>query len=142
MRIFNNQSKLWFILIVVMTLLIWINSSLNADLSSNQSGFLTDIVFNVLSIFKINIVYEELSTWIRTGAHFGEFYVLGILWGYYFKANHIDIKYLIFAVLITACLDEFIQIFSEGRAFEIFDIGIDALGGIFSLLYFKVAYRL
>jgi len=142
MRIFRQKSHLWLALIFLMTCIIWINSSLNADLSSTQSGFVTTIASYVLGIFNINISESFLSSWIRTTAHFGEFFVLGIFWGYYLLSMEKSLKYLMIAVIITAVLDESIQIFSEGRAFEIFDIGIDGLGGLFSLLYFKTINKL
>jgi VanZ family protein len=125
-----------------MTSIIWINSTLNATISSSQSGFITNVALYVLDIFKINISESFLTSWIRTGAHFGQFFVLGIFWGYYLLSIKKPMKYLLFAVIITAILDENIQIFSEGRAFEIFDIGIDGLGGLFSLLFFKTINKL
>lgn len=125
-----------------MTLIIWINSSLNADISSSQSGFVTSIASYVLGIFNIRISESFLSSWIRTCAHFGEFFILGIFWGNYLLSIKKPVKSLIFAVILTAVLDEGIQIFSEGRAFEIFDIGIDGLGGLFSLIYFKITHKL
>ena len=125
-----------------MTLLIFINSSFSSDISSNQSGFIVEVLENALNVFHIEVDSEMLSSWVRTTAHFGEFYLLGIFWGYYLFALKKPVKYLLFAVLITAFLDESIQLFSEGRAFEFFDIGIDGLGGIFSLMYFKMISKL
>lgn len=141
-RIYKDKSHLWLTLIFLMTLVIWINSLLSADVSSTQSGFITNIVAFVLQMFNINISDEFLSSWIRTSAHFGEFYVLGIFWGYYLLSTDKPLKFVIFAIIITAFLDESIQLFSEGRAFEIFDIGIDGLGGLFSLFYFSVIRKL
>jgi VanZ family protein len=125
-----------------MTLVIWINSSFSSDLSSSQSGYLVNILSNVLNVFNIEVNVEMLTSFVRTTAHFGEFYVLGVFWGYYLLSVKKPIKYLLFAVLLTAILDECVQLFSEGRAFELFDIGIDGLGGIFSLTYFKIISKL
>jgi len=141
-RIFKQKSHLWLTLIFLMTLVIWINSSFSSDISSSQSGFLVDIISNVLSVLNIEVNVEMLSSFVRTTAHFGEFYVLGVFWGYYLLSINKPMKYLLFAILLTAILDEGIQLFSEGRAFELFDIGIDGLGGIFSLIYFKMIGKL
>lgn len=136
-RIFKNKSSIWLSLVILMTLIIWINSMLSATVSSEQSGFITDLVQSFLQIFDINISYNALSSFIRTFAHFTEFFVLGIFWGYYLK--HINHKlFLILAViLLTAIIDESIQLCSEGRAFQVFDISIDFFGGIFAFVFHK-----
>jgi len=141
-RIFKQKSNLWLTLVFLMTMVIWINSSLSSNISSSQSGILVDILSYVLSVLNIEVNVEMLSSFVRTTAHFGEFYVLGVFWGYYLLSIKKPMKYLLFAVLLTAILDESIQLFSEGRAFELFDIGIDGLGGIFSIIYFKIISKL
>jgi len=52
------------------------------------------------------------------------------------------ISYVMMIAVFTAVIDETIQLFSEGRAFAVLDIGIDTLGVIFGLLLCTLFYRL
>jgi VanZ family protein len=133
----NKRSKIFFILSIIMTLIIWINSFLPADLSGAQSGWVVGMVQSILDLFNIEVALDTLSLWVRKLAHFTEFMVLGILWFFTIHEHHNNLKKSIVSVLIiavlTATLDETIQLFSIGRAFAVLDIGIDTLGALFGL---------
>ena len=114
-------------LTIVLLIFIFSNSLLSADVSSAQSGFFVSIVLSILDWFHINIDMDTLSLIIRKIAHFLEFFALGFSiakgWGMKFFI-HLSI------ILLIASLDESIQLFSNGRAFSVIDIGIDTCGGI------------
>jgi len=133
-----QRKKIFFILSIIMTLIIWINSFLPADLSSAQSGWVVGMVQSILDLFNIEVGLDILSLWVRKLAHFTEFMILGILWFFTIHEHQSNIKksviYVIIISISTAILDETIQLFSEGRAFQILDIGIDTLGVLFGLL--------
>lgn len=131
----KNRSKTWLILAIFMTLIIWMNSMFSAEISSNQSGFVTNIVNTLLTFFKINISLDYLSNFIRTFAHFTEFFLLAILWGYYLREKKISIVWIFVIIFMTALFDESIQLFSDGRAFQVFDLMIDNLGGLFGIIF-------
>ena len=131
---------------LLMTVLIWFNSSLNAELSGAQSGWVTSLVDHFLRMLTIEIPSDTLSFYVRKGAHFGQFFVLGALWFKTFDEIKKDflkpwISALVLGV-ITAIIDESIQIFSPGRAFMVFDIIIDTLGVIMGILGVMVIEQL
>jgi len=88
--------------------------------------------------YSIEVGVDILSLWVRKLAHFTEFMILGILWFFTIHEYQNNMKksviYVIIISVTTAILDETIQLFSEGRAFSILDIGIDTLGVLFGLL--------
>ncbi len=133
-----QKKKIFFILSIIMTLIIWINSFLPADISGAQSGWVVGMVQSILDLLNIEVGLDILSLWIRKLAHFTEFMILGILWFFTIHEHQNNIKksviYVIIISISTAILDETIQLFSEGRAFSILDIGIDTLGALFGLL--------
>jgi VanZ family protein len=133
----SQRKKIFLILSIIMTLIIWINSFLPADISGAQSGFVVGMVQSILELFNIEISVDTLSLWIRKLAHFTEFMILGILWFFTIHEHRNTLKKSIIYVMIigvsTAILDETIQLFSIGRAFQILDIGIDTLGVMFGL---------
>jgi len=137
-----NKEKVLFYFIIFWTLIIWINSLLPGDLSSVQSGFVTNIfqdIFNFIGFYPDPLT---LSSIIRTIAHGVEFMILGFLVHLYFKVNHFKVIYLITLGLGVALVDEIIQIFIPGRAFEFKDLAVDTLGyllGLFLIYYiFKI----
>jgi VanZ family protein len=133
----NKRNKVFLILSIIMTLIIWINSFLPADLSAAQSGWVVGLVQSILNVVNIDIGVDTLSLWIRKLAHFTEFMILGILWFFTIHGHQNLMKksilYVMMIAVSTAIIDETIQLFSEGRAFAVLDIGIDTLGVIFGL---------
>jgi len=103
---------------------IWGNSLMPGDVSSTQSGFVVGIFTSILDF--IGMPYNEviLSSLIRNVAHFTEFFILGMILVLRFK--NIFIAYGI--GLLIVFIDEIIQIFVPGRAFEVKDLIIDTFG--------------
>ena len=104
--------------------MIWGNSLMPGDVSSTQSGFVVGIFTSILDF--IGMPYNEviLSSLIRNVAHFTEFFILGMILVLRFK--NIFIAYGI--GLLIVFIDEIIQIFVPGRAFEVKDLIIDTFG--------------
>ena len=69
------KNKINILLVITWMILIFIMSSFNSTESSNQSGFIVNIIS---SIFHINNI-ELLSLIIRKLAHFTEYFILGLL---------------------------------------------------------------
>ncbi|MFH2117455.1 MAG: VanZ family protein [Bacillota bacterium] len=126
------KSKVFVVLSIIMTMIIWLNSLMPASVSSEQSGFIVGIINSVFEWIGISIDQSLLSVIVRKLAHFLEFTVLGFLFfNVHFKVN--NRKNMIFAIslgIVIAIIDECIQIFVDGRAFMITDIGIDSIGVI------------
>jgi VanZ family protein len=142
----KNRKKVFLFLVILMTLIIWTNSILPADLSSTQSGFFTSIMHSFLSILGISLDINQVSFIVRKSAHFGQFFLLGIFWFQYLyqviKNKKFMHYYVAFFCLLTAIIDESIQLFSIGRAFQFTDILIDFFGSIIAIITCKIFLKL
>lgn len=117
---------------IVIVILIFSNSLMNAEVSSSQSGLIVSFVQSVLGWFNLSIEANTLSFIIRKLAHFLEFFALGYTMS---KGWGLKTFFNFSLILIIATLDESIQLLSDGRAFGVLDIGIDLCGGIFGLFF-------
>ncbi len=121
----NKLKNIFLLLTVACVGFIWINSSFDAVESSGLSGALVEIIHDLLHID----ISESL---IRKSAHFTEFAGLGFLltsdfvfFGADVKSHFQDIAFL---GLLTAAVDETIQLFPQGRSSSVTDIWIDFMG--------------
>lgn len=123
------------IILVILTVLclafIWGNSALGGNESSELSGSVLEFISNII----VNLGFKgELSEHIiRKTAHFTEFAVLSTVISFDFYVFKADIKKqwfgILFLGLLTALVDESIQLFSVGRASAVKDVWID-FGGV------------
>ena len=82
--------------------------------------------------------YDKLHLLVRACAHVMEFAVLGVLLGWCYFAYTLKWKlYFIpcLGVLLIAAVDEWIQTFVEGRAWEMTDLLLDSFGGVTGVLF-------
>lgn len=122
------------ILIPVTILLIWGHSMVPADLSSQESSFLTDLLNRFLSACGSPIL---LSTFfVRKAAHFTEYAVLGAenaaLRALDRRSRRIPLSCLLWVLVPVA--DECIQHFTPGRAMMWQDVLLDMCGYAFGFL--------
>ena len=155
MTIQNIMKKnLLLIFIILCITFIFSNSLMNADQSKKESSKITIAIEKVVdTLYKDNtpekVTYFFKTTFnniLRDLAHFLEFFILGILIMLYsnkFKSTVLKRSSLVllFCILI-ALIDETIQFFSPGRAFELYDLVLDSfgsiIGGILILLLRKI----
>lgn len=140
----DMKQRTLFILGILMILLIWTNSLLPANLSGSQSGFVTNIIHQVISFLNIEVETDLLHLIIRKIAHFTEFFILGVIWISYFNKTSLNQKLLKtmtlgFSVAVT---DEVIQIFVPGRVFAVTDILIDLLGVTLGILLMTIISKI
>ncbi len=118
------------VLTVLMLLFIFGMSAFNGDESSELSGGLLEYINSVLSLLGLGDILTEHI--LRKTAHYTEYFILGglfVLDGLSYIGNfRKSIKFTLSAGLITACLDEFSQSFSEGRTPGVTDVIIDFSG--------------
>lgn len=135
------KSKGLLVIGIIITILIWLNSTLPANLSSNQSGLIVNVVY---PLFKGIVDINTFSTIIRKLAHLTEFMILAVIFSYYFKSVNINKYYLptLTYGLIVAIIDEIIQRFIPGRAGLITDVLIDLLGVIIGIIVVNIITRL
>ncbi len=128
---------------------IFSNSLKTASESIEQSGEVTDGVAQVFkwlapNSFWANASKEELEVlhaYVREGAHFLEFALLGVLCScvfFAFQGKGLQALFPFLGGLFVGVIDEILQLFSKGRAFEWTDILIDFGGVLFgcSLAFF------
>lgn len=122
--------------VLIIGFIFW-QSMKPATESSTSSGRVVAFFNNIFSSLGMGAPFTQ--GFIRTCAHFTEFGMLGSSLCFMFNAYTDKSKVsfilaLISSVLIAVC-DECIQIFSDGRTFQIIDILIDTAGAfLFSVL--------
>lgn len=122
------------ILVILWMILIFSMSSFNGISSNNQSGFIVNIISDILNINNI----EKLSFIIRKLAHFTEYLMLGILVSNMIKQYNKKWYITIIICILYAISDEIHQILTPGRTFKIFDIVVDSIGSITGLILFNI----
>lgn len=150
MQISNHKSRkrkiiFWCALALSFLWLLFIfsNSLDNGVESGQKSSSVTQFVNEVLHTvgFKATISHAA----IRTLAHFGEFAILAVLVCLTLSFAPKKLSPLLSApiCLVCASADEFLQLFSDGRAMQLTDVLTDTLGAIcgvaaFMLIHFTV----
>lgn len=123
---------------VLWVIFIFSNSIDSGSRSSAKSGAVVAILQWCVDIFADNVIVEE--GFVRTAAHFTEFAILGFL--IWLSVRMFTKKYLqnvfipLFASLFIAVTDEFIQLFSQGRASDVADVIVDFAGAVTGMLFF------
>lgn len=133
-------------LLIFWMILIFCFSNQKAVASTeNSQSFVRNTIVTIYKLFdsnaseeKINLIVETFDAPVRKVAHFIEYFILGGIVFFTFKAYNINNIYimLIFCFLY-ACSDEIHQLFVPGRSGSIIDVILDSLGSMSSLLIFK-----
>ena len=128
------KRKISLILVIVWMVFIFIMSSFSANESSMQSGFIVNIISNILNIKNVSL----LTSIVRNMAHFTEFLILGVLvYNYLYHSNKAIIYSVVFC-MVYAISDELHQILVPGRCFQIEDILIDIFGSIIGITILNI----
>ncbi|MFA9559301.1 VanZ family protein [Evansella sp. AB-rgal1] len=120
-------------------LLIFHFSHQPANVSSELSGGVTDVIVNavekVIPIQEVDV--SNLNHMVRKNAHFFIYFVLGFLVIHALRQGKVRGKWgIVFAMVICilyAISDEVHQIFIPGRSGEIRDVLIDTVGSTFGI---------
>ena len=117
------------ILALGMTVFIFWNSARPAVESAQSSGRIVAFVTKMFSYIGVYINYDTMQKIVRKTAHIAEFVTQAVLIACSFSCKYRKrIVYILFFGLLTACTDEYIQLFSSGRAGLIGDVFIDFSG--------------
>lgn len=131
----------WLLLVVVLTAVIFVNSSLPATESGKLSGFVAQFVVQLSQLLDITLKGDVEHT-IRKLAHFLEFACLGLLWCKTFASfrvsNRTSTGYILLLCLLTAVTDEYIQLFSLGREGRVMDVLLDFSGAACAWLWYRI----
>ena len=133
----SKKSVIFLILSVLSTAFIFSNSCRTAEVSSEQSGIIVDIVSQI-----INCDTGILTTVIRKLTHMFEFFLQAVAVCLFIDSLGKLPEYIVYALftgLLTACTDEFLQLFFDGRGSMVSDVFIDFSGTITGvILYFII----
>lgn len=131
-------SILYLLLTIILTAFIFSNSCRTAAVSSEQSGRIVDFIAGFCYIDK-----GTLTVIVRKLAHFFEFFLQALsasLFVISIKGFPKHIIYILFGGLFTACCDEFLQLFFDGRGAMVSDIFIDFSGTLTGILLCTAIY--
>lgn len=84
---------------------------------------------------------DTLETLLRKSAHFFAFMALGLLISGALTRLNFPTPLILLLVLMCACTDETLQLFSEGRSSELRDVWIDLSGGTLGTLAAALFYK-
>ena len=136
----SRRKAIFLMLFILITVFIFKNSAKDAVESTIQSDSLVGWVIEHFSfLFKDR---GEATYYVRKFAHFTEFFaqsaaLSGAIFSVKYYKNFI---YVLFAGFCTACVDEYIQLFFEGRSGQISDVFVDFSGTILSVICFMILW--
>lgn len=132
----------FIVAVIIATLFIFNNSLQSADVSTASSGVIVDFVARLWAFFGQAADRELITVFVRKAAHIAEFTLQGILLANCFEIPYRRrIIYILFFGLMTACVDEYIQIFSSGRSSMIQDVFIDFFGTAIGAAVAGISYK-
>lgn len=136
----KRLSYLFFALTALVTVFIFTRSMKTAVESGQESGFFVNIFLGFFN-FDPGIVTQI----IRKVAHIFEFFMQSVFLSAAFiciKKYYQRIIYVLFCGLLTGVVDEFIQLFVEGRGSMVSDVLVDFSGTCFAVILCSVIYLL
>jgi VanZ family protein len=136
------KAKLFILLLWSLSLgFILLNATQTGSQSSGFSLEVSRILSDVLLRIGISVDSDLFHTFIRMGGHIIQYFIFGYLSIWVISIYHLK-WYNIFRTVYVMILDEAIQLFTPGRAAELFDIMLDSLGVIFAVLFFLITKQL
>lgn len=143
-----KKSSIVFIVLAALTALFFIKNSLaSGETSNSQSGFFVSFVANNLLNASDPNTLSVITLIIRKLAHFTEF---ALFFGFFNSfmiscdvyKNRVYYFLTFFLILLLPLIDETVQYLSPGRTPLVYDIWVDAAGGIFGVIISGVIFRL
>lgn len=135
----------FFIVFALTTAFIFSNSMRSADVSGLASAPFVDLAEKFLRFFHLPMP-ADLTYAVRKAAHITEFALQSFFFcGWFLTGKRYFpscIIYVMFAGLLTACTDELIQVFFDGRGSMVQDIFIDFAGTCGALLMMLIFWFL
>jgi VanZ family protein len=133
-----KSKNILFVLIVLNIVFIFYQAFQDGNASSETSSEIVEIVGEVLEHNDIEYEVTELHQFIRSLAHVIQYFTLGFLMTLLFIKKPIKL----YLGGIVMMIDETIQYFTPGRAFEFKDLGLDIMGYSLSIFMVFVIYKI
>ena len=121
----RSAKRGWVVALVLWVLFIWGNSLVPGDASSEESGFILELLAPLIRALGVTDM-DAAHTVLRKCGHFSEYLVLAVL---AVRAFGLDVFPLVVAIGVAVpCIDETIQRFVPGRCGAVGDVLIDMAG--------------
>lgn len=131
-----SKRTVFRILTVFVTAFILSNSLKTAEVSSESSGRIVGMIIRFCDWLGHSIGTDNLQHIVRKTAHFLEFSLQGfLLSGCFSRSFREKAVYVLFLGLLTACTDEYLQLFFAGRGSQIQDVFLDFSGTVGGLVF-------
>ena len=132
------KKMIYLFLSILIMGFIFGNSLMDAVDSNSESKIITTFVQYVLNWLGFHVPIAELHHVIRKCAHFSEFALESFLWAKALAAFGVRrqtwLAYALLLGLLTAVIDENIQLYSVGRSGQVTDILLDFSGTMAGVL--------
>lgn len=140
----NKKQIIYILLVMIWMIVVFFFSNQSSDVSSKQSGGITETVVKVIKKDNKEISQNEIDTIetiVRKCAHFTLYTIGGILVMNCIYTTKIQYKrkfiYAILFLFLYAITDEVHQLFVSGRSGEITDVLLDTIGSCFGIVIFS-----
>lgn len=129
--------RICILLLILNLCFIWGNSMLPAEESQAISDWVEEILPDLTQVADAE---EEGFSLYRKIAHLTEFTVLGALLSWLAMLLQKKHKWMLVWGMLTACMDETIQMFVPDRGPSILDVGIDVCGVLLGMVLLQLGY--
>lgn len=140
----NLKKIVYLIVTILVVMFIFYNSIQNGESSSNASTTVLNFINNIINSIGLNFKLE--GYFIRKLAHFVEFFTLGVFLMLTFEAftNKIFsiIGFPMFFAIFIPVIDEYIQIYSDGRTSSVKDVLLDFFGAMIGIIIVSLFFVL
>ena len=127
-----------YVLLSINILFIFYQAFQDGNASSETSSEIVEVVSEVLENNNISVEKNVLHYLIRDLAHVIQYFTLGFLMAFIFLKKPI----MLYLGGIVMFIDESIQYFTPGRAFEFKDIGLDIMGYSLSIFMVFIIFKI
>lgn len=146
----KRKQIIFFAISLLATLFIFLNSLKTAELSTKDSSVFVNMVKSAAEFLGVKEMSQSdigfITVIVRKAAHITEFAVQTVFVSLFIRSLGYNLwekaSAALLCGLLTACADETLQLFSDGRGSLVTDVLIDFIGVIlglcaaFALLYF------
>ena len=140
------KKTIWSIITIAYVLCIWGLSSQDAAESGQESLFIVAWLRQLAEMLGYQANHLITDHIVRKVAHFTEYFILAGLavhLSYLYACRWKNVLgYILFGLLLVPVIDEFIQLFSAGRAGMVQDVLLDFFGAVTGLVVVKILHIL
>jgi|SRR5690625_4615422 len=138
-----RQLFAWLLVIIWMGVIFYLSHQ-PATASSTLSSGITEIIIRTLKTIApfMDLELHAFHHFIRKGAHFFAYFMLGFLVIHALEMRHVKGMALALAIsVLYAISDEVHQLFIPGRSGEVRDVLIDSAGAVVGIISYRIIWK-